>query len=401
MTLVLGDEVTWPVTPDWSRPVRETLAWHTSVERSRTAVRQKRQNRLAPRRSFSFQVLAETTERRLIELLCFDAGARVWQLPIWQDAQRLTTGLAAGADEIACTTVGYDFAPGAKALLWRSSTSCEIVAVDAVDGDGLTLALDVVGAWPAGTRLYPLRAARLTVPPSQSFLSGNASDTTVEFQLCEPCDWAATLPATTYRGSPLLDSRPSEPSDPSASWGRQLLRLDMQVGPIEVNDIPQRAFRAQQTFWQVYGRADNSDFRALLYGLAGRFGGDKGGLWLPSWNQDLHLAAAAASGATTISVEWCGYTAYGRQQAGRRDIRIELAGGTAIHRRITGSADAGATETLTLDAALGVAIAPATVRCISFLTFSQLAGDAVELQHVTDADGLTECELNWEMTDEQ
>ena len=66
-----------------------------------------------------------------------------------------------------------------------------------------------------------------------------------------------------------------------------------------------------------------------------------------------------------------------------------------FYRRINGSfvSGAGATETLTLDASLGQAVAPGQVRLISFMTLSESAADTVDLEHITDAAGITRSAL--------
>ena len=75
----------------------------------------------------------------------------------------------------------------------------------------------------------------------------------------------------------------------------------------------------------------------------------------PGWNSDLLLAAAVADSDTSLTVEWAGYALFGQLQASWRDIRIEFWDGTVLYRRITASSDNGATETLTIDSAPGVA----------------------------------------------
>src|SRR5690606_14380140 len=99
-------------------------------------------------------------------------------------------------------------------------------------------------------------------------------------------------------------------------------------------------------------RTEQAALRSLLYWLAGRYSA----LWVPSGMADLKLAADVGASDTTLSVQWCGYTVFGRQQANRRDIRIELVGGTVFYRRITDSAESGDSETLTIDSALGTAV---------------------------------------------
>jgi hypothetical protein len=74
----------------------------------------------------------------------------------------------------------------------------------------------------------------------------------------------------------------------------------------------------------------------------------------------------------------------------RRDIRIELTAGAVYYRRIISAAPGMslAQEVVTLDSALGVAIAAAQVRRISFMALSRLDADEIEITHLGMADGI-------------
>ncbi len=116
--------------------------------------------------------------------------------------------------------------------------------------------------------------------------------------------------------------------------------------------------------------------------------------WLPAFAPHLEVVAGSAATDTTLTIEWAGYTLYGCQQSGCRHIRIE-AGARVFYRRILASIDHGETETLTLDAALGFAVASQSIRQVNYLRLCTLASDTVEIQHETDADGLALCNLTF------
>ncbi len=396
MSYAIGQAVPWPVPPDWKRPVREQLEWLTdALPRARSGKQQKRKLRLAPRRRFSFEVISEALERRIADAVRFDHASRVWLLPIWPDVQMLTADLAQDVTAIACRTTGFDFLAGGRAMLWSAPNSFEIVAIDSLDEEGLTLVAPTTQAWPRGTRLYPVRQARLQPNTSESHWSDDASRTRVEFAIDEPSDWSIELAewvTSTYRDKPVLEWRPDEPDDPRSSYSRELNELDEGTGPVVMSDLPDMPFRSQENDWLIGDREQHTAFRSLLYMLSGRFGA----MWVPSWNADLKLVSSIASGATEMTVEWCGYTVFGREQVNRKDIRIELFDGTVLYRRITDSSESGETEVLTIDSAPGQAIAPAAVRVISFLTYAQLASDAVEISHITDADGTARATLRFD-----
>jgi hypothetical protein len=393
MGYAIGDLVPWPLPPTWGQAVTETLAWLTDVLVARDGTQQKRQLRLAPRRAFAFRVVANEDNLRLLDAVSFDQGVRQWLLPIYPDGQRLEADLAAGATTLPCRTAGFDFIAGGEALLWRSGRAWERISIDAV-GDGvLTLTAGPATAWGAGTRLYPLRLARLQQPPKANAHSAAVATVDVTLQIDEPCDWPAAWPsAVTYRGVPVLEWRPDESDGIDLQYDRLTDTVDESTGPVSYFDLPGMPFRAQGHAWVLSGRAQQGAFRSFLYQLAGR----AGQMWVPSWRADLQLTAAAAADDTSLMVSWCGYTVFGREQVNRKDIRIELWGGTVLYRRITGSIEYSDGEQLNLDSALGLAIDPADVRQISFLSMCQLAADTVQLQHKTDADGVALAGATWQ-----
>ena len=79
-------------------------------------------------------------------------------------------------------------------------------------------------------------------------------------------------------------------------------------------------------------------------------------------------------------VGWTGYATRTPQATNRRDLRIQLASGAVLYRRINASVDNGnGTETLTLDASLGVAVTPDQVAQVSFMGLCRSDSDQFEL----------------------
>ena len=114
-----------------------------------------------------------------------------------------------------------------------------------------------------------------------------------------------------------------------------------------------------------------------------------------SWTQDLKVVAPISSAATTISVQWAGYTLFGKGKHNRKDLRIELNNGTVFYRRISNAVEAGANETLTLSSALGAAVTPGQIRCVSFMALCTLASDEIDLEHEADSDGVATSTRPW------
>lgn len=385
--------VPWTIPPDWTNGVQETLSCATDImQATATAVTQHRGLRGVPRRSFTFELAAGGQNRRAADMLL--AGhSGLWQLPIWPDVQWRAAPLSAGVDAIPCVTAGYDFVAGGKALLYTAANTWEIVSIDTIEADHLALSAATTGAYMPGSRLYPLRAARVQDGAQESLLSDRASRRSITFDIAEPCDWPLLDSPTQYLGHLVLDTRPSESTDPTSSYSRLVQTVDYGTSLPVDHDLPNLALRAQQSHWQLHGRAKHTWFRSLVYTLDGR----RVPIWVPSFAADLQPTAPIAGSSVTMVVEWAGYAQFGMGKPNRKDLRIELLDGTVMYRRITAASQAGNTETLTLSASLdSSSIAPDKIRQISFMALSTQASDDVEIDHATDQDGIATATTGWQ-----
>ncbi|EED67961.1 hypothetical protein SR914_23425 [Comamonas testosteroni] len=383
----------WSFPPNWGTSVKETLEWLTDVLQSPSGAEQRRALRLAPRRSFSFEVLVHKAQRTRSDLWAHVLGAQPFALPIWTDAQYLDHLVAADSSAIVASTAGYDFAAGGLAVLASEDWSIsELVSVDQISAGGLTLAAPTLNAWPVGSRLLPARKALLQSLPEPVRMTDELARASVSFELLEPCVWPAELPVTLYRGKQVLESRPDESDDLTLGYERLTQRLDNQVGIPRITDTSGYGFVLQQHAWALWGRDEHTAFRSLLYGLHGR----QTAIWVPTHAADL-VAAGQVQG-QTLQVQPCGYAdlvTTGKARMGRQDIRIELATGEALHRRITAAAAGAALETLALDQALPAGVSASAITRISFMALCRMAEDSAEITHHTDADGLAKATLKF------
>lgn len=381
--------VLWPLLPNWKRAVTEALEFRTRViGPTLTGMRQKRRMRIAPRRSFGFEVHPHHEGRRLLENLRFSQGKREWALPVWPDRQSLAADLPSGSSSIPCSTTGYDFAVGRFAVLRRNklyTTEFEIVQIDAINSDSIDITGTTGKTWTAGTYLYPIRLARMSDNSNNAMLyNGEVSTLAVSMEVSEPCDWPEHVFADQYLGRPVWEFENDWRSQRSYSFNRIITSVDNDTSIPTYFDFPNNTFAALDTLWRAKGRAEHSMVRSVLYALAGRYKS----VWVPTLANDLQIAGSVSSGSAVLPVNYCGYTLFGLGRPGRRDIRIELKNGSVYYRRVTASGESGSTELLTMNASLGVNVSVGQVRRISFLMLMQQSSDNLTLSHQTDADGL-------------
>lgn len=381
----------------WVHPVggeySETLAWLTDVlQAGSTGVTQHRRLRQAPRTLVAFASQASGDAwRRLVMELRRRAG-EAWDVPLAYDERALTASASIGATSLALDVAGARFVAGGRALLTSPDLGAwESVTVDTVGTSSLTLADPTVAAWPAGTRVVPVRAARLDpMPQVQWFTGDDGAGLPLTWRLEDLLEETPATPGTTYRGFPVFDRPPVWAADPEASPGRMLASLDNDFGPPAQADLAEVSLDRLVHLHVTEGEADAQALRAWLYLLAGRWGA----AWVPSWTQDLRLVADVSNGATTIDV--AGPLLSGHAlPANLRDIRIELHGGTVLHRRISSvAAPSAAVDRLTLDSAIATGFTLATVRSISWLRLCTQAADQNTLNYW--APGVIQTEIAWQ-----
>lgn len=390
---ITGNRLTaWTVLPDWSTTITETLTWLTDLGESVAGDQARTPLRGDPRRQWEATYIAYDAERQVAESLLYGVAARDYTVPVWWDGDQLAALLPSGSSAIPVATPNRDYAVGDQVLLWSTPTTYELAEVSAIAPTSINLAHPTVNVWQAGTRIWPCRTMALTDTPQISRKSDWLAGIPIRFEAREPCDWAAAAPTATYLGYPVLELRPDEAADLQAAYARKLVTLDNQVALPDVDDFSGIAWPTQSHPILALTRADQASLRSLLYWLQGR----AQALWVPSWQNDVTLANAVATTDTSLTVRWCGIARYLYGLPGRKHLRIELTNGTILYRTATAVVENGQlTESLSLDSALGVAVVESAVRDISWMMLATLASDTVEIEHVTDGDGVASCTLSF------
>ncbi|MHB1283047.1 MAG: hypothetical protein ACYCZI_04120 [Metallibacterium scheffleri] len=390
---ITGNRLTaWTIPPVWHNGVLERLEWLTEVQRGADGSEDAYPLRDTPRRTWEFDVRVAAANRWLLEATLYDWSARNWAFPVSPDASVLAALLPAASSSIPLATANLDYSIGGLAMLWSSPTSYELVEIADIQVNALLLVRPTVSEWPRGSRVYPTRIAQLADRPQLQRPTSRRADAHVRMEAIEPCDWPAVPPATMYAGYPVLEHADEVSAVPTVVYERDLDVLDDDIGPISVDDLTGLAWPQQSHAWKLNGRAARASHRSLLYYFAGR----ANLAWLSSGQDDIELVALVGATAATMDIAWCGYTRFGRGQAGRKHLRIELVDGTVFHRAITTWAEVdAATERLGINGQLARDVSPEQVARISFLSLRRLAGDAVEIQHLTDSEGAAACSVQF------
>jgi len=365
----------WTWEPDWSRRMLERLEWRTDVLPAYRGEEQRRALRLGPRQAMEFDVTVEGDARRHMEAALWGWGAQVFAVPLWFDQLALEAPLSAGAEEIPLDPGLRQFAAGDMVMiLGKTSRDHEVIEVASVSGS-IDLATPTSRDWPACTRVFPARAARLDPNVAVPRFTGRVSSVRLRFEMVEPAAWTADAGATTYRGYPVFEVLANwAEEDPALELARKTLYLDAGMGPVNVVDEAQIPIPRLRGRFTLTSREEIDAWRRRLFALRGKHGA----IWVPSWSEDLVPVALVASNANSIDVAWLGYTEYLWGDPNRRDIRIQLTDGRVLYRRITGAMEIEAGERLSIDEPLGVDVPPEGFALVSWLMLMRQESDAAE-----------------------
>lgn len=365
--------------PDWSRDLLHRYSFRTDLTTAEDGTEQGRGTRNTPRVLQEYPWTAQGDDLRLLTNLSYGKGGGRFQVPVWTDGVALGASLASGSTSVPIDTTMRAFAEGFAVIRGDTALDVELVEVEAVAPGALTISA-TTRTWPAGSIVYPSRVAFMDPHAAEDF-TGDTAYGVARFNYAQANPGTAAAPPTMYRGLPVVELPPTWSKDPGLEFARLLDTHDDDVGiPTQVDQagIP---LGTQVQSVRLVGREAIADYLALIYWLDGA----RRAAWLPTWRNDLRVTADLSAVTTTLVVAACGYTDHVNLAVNRRDIRITTRTGAVFHRRITACAKVGATELLTLDSALGVAVAAAEIAQVCFLQVARSDSDTVEMAWWTGA----------------
>lgn len=374
--------VMFPFEPE--TPLVERLQFLTDVFPHKDGTEQRVSLRRAPRQVFDMKLRREDgPERQRVDFLLFDWQSRVFGLPMWHEPTPLTGNVTAGATSINVQDTSLsDFRVGGLAIIYESETKFDALEVTAVGPTSISFNTPVTQSYSASddVRVMPLRTAITSQPARESKYAVNLCDFDLTMRVLDnDVDLSDLTGWPTYNSKILL-------SDPNAISGtldglieRELVVFDGSGGGkfSQVSTWNRARHSSAKTFISS-SRSRLWAIRKLLHALRGR----QVSFYLPTFTQDVTLAATYLSGGASLTVVNVGYSRYAKQRTPKLDIRIILNNGTIFNRTITASSEVDAsTEQLTLSSSISQNIAPSDVARIEFLEKVRIDSDEIVIEH--------------------
>lgn len=376
--------ILWPFFPNWSSPYRETYSYLTEIITSDAGREQRRAWRQAARRSVSYSALVQRDRFRALRRTLAQQGETI----AFPDECQRRNIVAATSDGGLTADFGSglpDWLVTGREVIFEDRSTRErlLRVVDSVSGTVVTFSAGS-RAWASGTRVMPALRGRMSQSLKTDAITNTVGTITVELDV-EPGTEIenVALAGTTFNGIEVLRHRPNwsgkvqiEVQDPT-QW------TDNQMGV--------RAPYVAVPFGTEIIRTDHvartpSELDALL-GLFQRSRGRCGEFYLPSWTDDIALAADVAPGSNVFAVQGHDFfDAYDGDRV-RRAFMVRLPSGDMHFFLITDmeKSTSGAPRTLvTTEVASPVAIRTIDAPTISWMLVCRFASDDLTVEWETD-----------------
>lgn len=374
------------ISPNWKNGVLETLSWLTDVMSSEQAVEMRRGVRRFPRRSFEANFLRQGTHRARLDNFLTGTGRGQVLMPMWHEQFNLKDGRTDGVVIFPKgTLIHREFRTGDLVMI--SAGDPDVYAILTVTDMNLPQDLivlrsyDNVGFWPPGSRITPLRRARILDTMTQNAPADRVGTSVIRFQLS---DSDARFTASWGYCAPLFRFKPNRAESIEFTYDRSAYIQDFDTGVVETIDPGNRAQITQSLKLNLFGRADISTFRSFLYaarGKAVRF-------YMPTFTADIHPIDDMSG--LTFNARMNGASDYVRvPQEARKMIGIVFSDGRpTIYRKVVNVEPIfDATKPIGEKYTLHAALPPIRVQDIDrvmYVVSSRFDMDTFEMLHVTD-----------------
>lgn len=382
----------WTFEPNWSGSVSEMLEWLTDVLTAPDGSEQRRSLRFFPRRSFEFAIAEGGPGRQLLDNMLISFGAARWYVPLWHEVNILDLQAVSGASALASAELrdrtGVRVG-SVLCLMGDDPYTYELVEVQALTADGVTLETPLIRTWPMGTRVFHVCSAELTDQPQLTPRNGNLVSAEVRFRVMDVEEGTAPLLSATlpevYRGFSVMTLEPDSSERQNIDYERIFSTIDNQTSVPQRRDVAGRPFTAREYGWLLEGREAHADFASMLQALRGR----AIPLWVSTQMDDFIPLTPLVMGQSAFDVGRCGFTAAGGPRWDRQDIMITLVDGQNIYRRITASSEIAGGDRLQVDTPFTATHSVTEILRVSFITLMRLNHDVIEIDHSTDTHGVS------------
>lgn len=366
----------WVFPVNWRESVVVTREYRTEIFTSRSRKEQRRALRQTPRRTLEFTITVARGDLR--EFHRFLAGRQVSEIvmPDFTRRTHLLGPVTSAAPSAAVEEVPAWLTEGAR-VGFDNDGVIEWASVLSVAAGVVTFA-DLpphVPTWPEGTTLHPAWTGHLENPVANSRLANAVGEAKIVFSVSKGGNLEIVPAAApdTFDGRDLFLRRPNWAEPVDHEFDQETEFVDYGFGrPARFNPAAFGARTLQATF---VGK--DPEEVAEIEGFFDRAKGRRGEFYMPTGENDLPLAGAAAAGANTFLVEGREIGADYRSDTVFKALSILKRDGQVANRIVRTMRGVGSNTEVEIVGTLPFSMAPADVLRISWLPLWRFSTDTL------------------------
>lgn len=361
----------------------EQLDFLTNVLIHRTGTEQRNSLRKRPRQLFAVEFrLLEGAELQRFDNILFDWHDRLFGFPVWHDQMTLAAAASAGATTITVdSTANLDLRVDSLCMIRTNESTFDVLEVASFTTTTITFKAPLIGSYSAGAIVAPVRLTRIldqSIRGSRTPKGYAVRRLALEVQ-DNDVDLASTAGFSSLNSKVLLTEGNVIRGVMTEAFDRPITVIDNETGAVTQIATQTRDRRSSTKTFFTAGRAQRWTTRRLMYALDGR----RVSFYLPTFYEDLTLAADLTSGSNAMSVVNVGYARYVRTRSPWTIIRILFNNGNSplIRTIQTAVETSSAVDTLTVDTVWGSNIPRSTVSRIEFIELVRFDSDTIRILH--------------------
>jgi len=374
----------FPILPNWADGITERLSYLTDILTSETSAEQPRLLRMHPRRAFEAAFLRKGILRSRLDNFLTGIARRSFWMPLWHEQFRVLHTLDESTTFVqfpASTLALREFEVGDRVFVNNADPdSFEVLEVGSIDYtlDRLYWKAAPASSWPVGTRIMPLRKARIVDQTQMQAPVDRVGLVSIRFELDDP---EYRFGASWGQESPVWKFRINRGEDITFSQDRLTFALDNSVGPVAYETPGDRPMLTMRSSLTLRGRANVVAFRRFI----DQAGGRAGRFYMPTMMQDVLPADDSEISGLTFDAQPAGFVEY---LGAKKDARCMLCfvfrnGGESIYRAVDQVLSFSGYERFVLESALP-AVQVRDLERIQFMVPSRFDQDTFELSHLVD-----------------
>jgi hypothetical protein len=382
--LLTGSRITM-TTAEFDAPVEETMAFLTDVIEVLDGGEQRLALRKQPREGWRVRYELSGTDRQRFQNILFDWQSNLFGLPLWHERLRLTAAVSVGATSFSTTgATDVDLRVGGLVgILKLDGLTFDVLEIATVSATTVTTTSGTANSYAVGDLLMPVRTTRIAKIPQGTRHPVNLEVFNVEYEAVDNDTGAPAASSTawnpnTHNGRVLLDECNVIDGPMQEDYERRIVVVDNSTGNVTQSSPWNRNKRVSQKGFVAHGRAQIKNLKALLRHLRGR----QKAFYLPTFIEDLTIAADIGIGTATIDVSHISYTRHAKARDPKRIFRITFTDGTSLTRNIVSSVVQSATvERLTLNTTWPANRTVAEVERIQFYELVRFDTDSFTIRY--------------------